>query len=151
MNIWYKKYLSKENLQTIADRIGDAEKTTSGEIRVVVRHRRHWGEGKMTLHEIALKEFYRLGMDKTKDGTGILILVLFSKRQFHIVADKGINTQVADGTWDVIAQRMTAHFKAGNYREGICEAVSEVGKVLSANFPRKADDVDELSNEVVED
>jgi uncharacterized membrane protein len=46
---------------------------------------------------------------------------------------------------------MTAHFKAGNYREGICEAVSEVGKVLSANFPRKADDVDELSNEVVED
>jgi uncharacterized membrane protein len=150
MNIWYKKYLTKEDLQAIAARIGDAEATTSGEIRVVVRHRRRWGEGKMTLHEIALKEFYKLGMDKTKDGTGILILILFSKRQFHIVADKGINTKVADGTWDVIAQRMTAHFKVANYREGICEAVSAVGNVLSESFPRKADDVDELPNEVIE-
>jgi uncharacterized membrane protein len=151
MNIWYKKYLSKEDLQAIAAAIGEAEKTTSGEIRVVVRHRRHWGEGKLTVHEIALKEFYRLGMDKTRDATGVLIMVLFSKHQFHIVADRGINAKVADGTWDGIAHQMTNHFKKGSYREGICETVAKVGEILSGNFPRKEDDTNELSNEVIEE
>ena len=151
MNIWYKKYLSKEDLQAIASAIGEAEKTTAGEIRVVVRHRRHWGEGKMPLHEIALKEFYRLGMERTRDRTGVLIMVLFSKRKFHIIADEGIHAKVAEGTWDTIAQQMADYFKKEEYRAGICHAVAETGKVLSANFPRKDDDTDELPNDVVED
>ncbi|MFI5253292.1 MAG: TPM domain-containing protein [Bacteroidota bacterium] len=151
MNIWYKNYLSKEDLKVIASKIGEAEKTTSGEIRVVVRHRRHLGEAKMSPHEIAHKEFFKLGMEKTKHRTGILIMVLFSKRQFHIAADEGIHAKVPDGTWDNIAQLMTAHFKKGNYRDGICEAVQEVGKVLSIHFPREAGDVNELPNDVIED
>jgi putative membrane protein len=150
MNLWYKKYLSKEDLQAIASAIGEAEKATSGEIRVVVRHRRHWGEGRMSLHEIALKEFHKLGMDRTRDGTGVLILVLFSKRQFHIIADRGINTKVADGTWDAIAGQMTTYFKKGDYGTGICKAVVEAGKILAANFPRKDDDTNELPNDVIE-
>ena len=151
MNIWYKKYLSKEDLQAIASAIGEAEKTTAGEIRVVVRHRRYWGEGKMPLHEIALKEFYRLGMERTRDRTGVLIMVLFSKRKFHIIADKGIHAKVAESTWDTIAQQMADYFKKEEYRAGICHAVAETEKVLSANFPRKDDDTDELPNDVVED
>ena len=151
MNIWYKKYLSKDDLHAIGAAIGEAEKSTSGEIRVVVRHRKHWGEGKLQLHELALKEFYKLGMEKTKERTGVMIMILFSTRQFHIVGDEGIHAKVPDGTWDSIAQQMTAHFKKGNYRDGIDEAVAEVGKVLAANFPRSEKNTNELPDDVVED
>ena len=46
---------------------------------------------------------------------------------------------------------MADYFKKEEYRAGICHAVAETGKVLSANFPRKDDDTDELPNDVVED
>ena len=151
LSIWYRRYLSKQDLDSIASAIGEAENSTSGEIRVVVRHRRHWGERNMSPHDIALKEFYKLGMERTRDRTGVLILLLFSQRKYQIIADEGIHARVAEGTWDNIAASMGTHFKTGNFCDGICSAIKEVGGILSKHFPRKADDANELPNSVVED
>jgi len=151
MNIFSRKYLSKEELQTISDAIGEVEKTTSGEIRVVARHQRHRNEKAMSLHDLALHEFYQLGMDKTRDRTGVLILLLFSERKFHIVADEGIHTKVDEGTWENLAARMSVHFKEGKYCDGIVHAVREAGLLLAKFFPRQSGDVNELSNNVVEE
>ncbi len=41
-----KKFFPQEDLQAIADAIGEAEKTTLGEIRVDIRQRRNWLETK---------------------------------------------------------------------------------------------------------
>lgn len=130
--------------------ITEAEKKTSGEIRVVIRHRRHLKERKLSLHDLALSEFYRLGMEKTRDKTGVLIFLLISERKFHIVADEGIHTKVTEGTWDRIAENMTHHFKSGKFFDGIVKAINSVAGELSKHFPRKSDDTDELPNEVVE-
>jgi uncharacterized membrane protein len=100
MNLFIKKILSKKELTDLSAVITKAEKNTSGEIRVVVRHRRYLKERKLSLHDLALGEFCRLGMEKTRDKTGVLIFLLISERKFHIVADEGINTKVTEGTWD---------------------------------------------------
>jgi len=150
MNFFENKYLTKDELHALSGVITEMEKNTSGEIRVVVRHRRHWKERKLSLHELALGEFYRLGMDKTRDRTGILILLLFSERKFHIVADEGIHKSVDDGTWDKIAEAMSDHFKKGNFFLGISEAIRAVGTELATYFPRKSDDTNELSNDIIE-
>jgi len=151
MNFFESKYLTKDELHALSGVITKAEKNTSGEIRVVVRHHRHWKERKLSIHDLALGEFYRLGMEKTRDRTGVLILILFAERKFHIVADEGIHTNVQEGTWDTIAGGMSEHFKKGNFFSGIAEAIRAVGSELAKHYPRKSDDTNELSNEIVED
>ena len=145
-----KKYLSEPDIKSISQKIGEVEEQTSGEVRVSIRHKREWGEKKLSLHDLALKEFTRLGMHRTKDRTGILIFLLMPERQFRIIADEGIHAKVAEGTWDRVAASMTPHFKEGKFGPGICLAVEAVGLELKKYFPRQSDDRNELSNEIVE-
>lgn len=150
MRFLLKKYLSAEELKKISETIARVETTTSGEVRVSIRHKREWGEGKLSLHDLTLREFHRLGMQKTKDRTGVLLLLLLSERKFEIIADEGIHKKVEEGTWDRIAASMASHFKQGNFTQGICDAVDAVGNELGKHFPREAGDRDELPNDVIE-
>lgn len=143
-----KKLFSQEDLKTIADAIGEAEKNTSGEIRVSIRQKRGWRERKIPLEQLAQKEFYTLGMIKTKDRTGILIFLLLQDRRFHIFADEGIHTKVEEGTWETIAKEMSEHFFQQKFRDGVIHGVQSVGAVLAKYFPPRPGDTDELSNEV---
>lgn len=52
-----------------------------------------------------------------------------------IVGDEGINNVVPKNYWDIIIQHMTVDFAAGNYEEGICKAVHDVGEKLKQHFP----------------
>ena len=90
-----------------------------------------------------------MGVDKTRDNTGILIFFLLDERQFYILADKGINEKVEPKTWDSIKNEMQKMFLKGNFSKGIIHGVEEVGKILSTHFPIKPDDTNELSNRVV--
>ena len=143
-----KQILTTEDLSSIAAVIREAEKTTAGEIRVSIRQKRKWAERTRTLEEIARKEFHLLGMTKTKDRMGILIFLLLEDKKFYILADEGIHTKVEHGTWDRIANEMSSHFSQKNFRLGIVHGVQAVGGELSKFFPRKADDTNELSNDV---
>ncbi|CUT04718.1 TPM domain-containing protein [Candidatus Chrysopegis kryptomonas] len=143
-----KDIFSKEDLKKISDKIAEIEKSTSGEIRVSIREKRSLIERKLTLFDMALREFYRLGMDKTRDQTGVLVYVLLSERKLQIVADKGINEKVNNETWQKIADMMAEHFKSGKYLDGIINGLDEIGKILYTHFPIKPDDKNELSNEV---
>ncbi len=151
MGIRTKRILTAQDLRELTAVIAEAEKETSGEIRVVVRHRRTWRERKLALHELALKEFHHLGMHKTRDRTGVLILLLLSERKFHIIADEGIHGKVAEGTWDRVAARMSAHFKEGKFLHGLSEAIRAVGNTLAGHFPRNPNDRNELPDQIIEE
>jgi uncharacterized membrane protein len=151
MSMITKKYLTKEEARQIADKISGVEQTTSGEIRVCLRHKRFLGEGKLSLHDLTLKEFYRLGMHKTKERSGVLILLLMDERKFEIIGDEGIHKKIADGTWDRIAGSMSAHFREGKFAAGILHAVDAVGNELKTHFPHRPEDRNELPNDVVEE
>ena len=144
-----KKMFPQEDLTAIANAIGEAEKTTSGEIRVDIKQRRGWRERKASIETMARHEFHRLGMTATQQRTGILIFLLLKEKQFYILADDGIHTKVADGTWDAIAKEMSEHFLQQNFKNGIIHGVERVGQVLSQYFPAApGDTANELSNEV---
>jgi uncharacterized membrane protein len=142
------KYLSQVDLDRIADAIGKAEETKIGEIRIGVIQKRTKAEQDLSLQELAVREFHRLGMEKTKERTGILLLILFDERRFHIVADTGIHTRVDDGTWQNIADQMVGQFKEGRYCDGISEAVAAMGRILARHFPKTPGNTNELSNTV---
>ena len=99
---YIKKYLSKEDLEELKTEVGKIESVSSGEIRLCFKQKRGLHERKLSFRELALKEFYRLEMQKTIDKTGVLIMILFEEKKFEIIADEGINSKIHQDIWDII-------------------------------------------------
>lgn len=146
---YIKKYISAEDLDAIKNHIAEIEKFTSGEIRLCFQIRRAWIDRKLATRDLAMKEFFKLGMDKTRDKTGVLLFILFKDKKFEVVADEGINNKISPEKWNVITNFLINEFKSGHYKDGIVKALDEVKEVLMKEFPRNSDDVDELSNDIV--
>jgi len=125
-----------------------AEKTTAGEICISIKEHKKFGQKKKSIKELAEKEFFKQGIDKTRDKTGILIFILLESRQFFILADSGINSKVPPKTWDAIKDTMQKMFVKGNFCNGILHGIDQVGKILTEHFPVKADDTNEISDRV---
>ncbi len=142
------KYFSKDDLIKIRQACTAAETKTSGEIRVSILSKRSGIAKNKSLKEAALNEFYRLGMYKTRDKTGILLFISLQERRFQILADKGINEKVDPEVWDQLAENLSAYFKDKKYLQGVVRTIDQMGKVLATYFPIKADDTNELSDEV---
>ncbi len=149
MRISSPPLLTEEELHTIAHTIAEVEEKTSGEIRVSIRRRRGWRERKFSISDLALREFHHLGMNKTKDKTGVLLFLCVADRAFHIVGDEGIHKKVPDKFWESLADTMSGHFKDGKFCHGICMMVQEIGAVLQKEFPARGGNANELSDDVV--
>lgn len=149
MSFFEKNIFSREEMTEIAAVISEAEKETIGEIRISIHKARSFRDRKLTVYELAVKNFYEIGMERTKDKTGVLIFLLISDKKFQIIGDEGINKKVSKEFWDVLAMKMAEYFRSNKFVEGICQTVNEVGVVLKKEFPIKSDDTNELSNEVV--
>jgi uncharacterized membrane protein len=78
----------------------------------------------------------------------VLLFIASEDRQFTILGDSGINEKVPAGFWDDVMAKLTLRFKAGEFTDGIVEAIEAAGEHLEAYFPRSESDVDELSNEI---
>lgn len=146
-------YFSENDLRRISDAIEEAEKNTSGEIRVKIMM--HFDDDLMMhrdserAHYQAVREFEKEGLVNTRDKTGILLLIVMAERKFQILADEGINQKVKQGYWNIVAWNLVAHFKKGQYVFGICSVVKMIGFQLANFFPIQSDDIDELPNEVI--
>ncbi len=141
-------YFTDDDFLKISNAIKEAEKSTAGEIRVSIKERFPLTFGKADIRQIAEKEFYKLGMDKTRDRTGILLLLILEERSFYILADAGIHEKVGQAVWDEVRDKIQEDFRKGKFTEGITNGVKKVGEILARHFPIKPDDVNELTNEV---
>ncbi len=101
------------------------------------------------VHTLGLASFTKQGLHYTKDHTGILILVSLLEHRVEVLADRGINLKVAQGTWDEVVHIITAGIKSGQACDAFCTAIARCGDILATHFPRQADDKDELPNRLV--
>jgi uncharacterized membrane protein len=146
-----EKILTKDELKKISEQIGAIEGKTSAEIRVVVRHKRHWSERKLSPREVAEREFRALGMAKTGEGTGILVFILVGERKFEILADHGIIKVLSEEFWATLAGRLSDHFSKRNFFHGLTASLSEIGGILESKLPPDGINHNELSNDVIEE
>ena len=128
-------FINDDDFLHISNKIKEFEKLTAGEISVSIKEKRKFSQRNKSIKEIAEEEFFRLGIDKTRDKTGILIFLMLTDRQFHIMADKGIHEKVSDSTWDEIKNQIQNYFQEGKFAEGLIWGVEEVGKILATSFP----------------
>lgn len=136
-------FISIADQRRVVEAIGEAEKQTSGEIRVHLTPK--CGEDVM---KDAIKTFNRLEMFKTRHRNGVLIFVAFESRKFAILGDSGINGVVPANYWDTEKDTLLEHLKAGDPTTGLCQVIANVGEKLKAFFPIEEDDENELSNEI---
>ncbi len=139
-----QQLLTEENKTRVMEAIQQAEKNTSGEIRI---HIEPVLKGKTALDR-AVEVFYHLGMEATKLRNGVLIYVALDDRQFAIIGDQGINEKVGQNFWDQEKDQMTAYFKHGDVIGGIVYFIEQIGAKLQEFFPYQDDDVNELSDEI---
>ncbi len=149
LNEIVSNYVSVDDLKKISDAISEIEKRTRGEIRISLKDYKGYLEEGMSSWDIALEEFYKLGMDKTTEKTGVLILVIFKEHEFSIVADEGANSKFIGEMWSSISMGMSLRFKTDQYCEGILFALEQIGEILIKEFPIREGDVNELPNEIV--
>ena len=139
-----EEFFTPEEDRRIVNAIKQAEKNTSGEIRV---HLESKNEDKPTL-EYVWKVFDAIGMRQTKQANGVLFYIDIKHHTFVIVADKGINLVVPDNFWEDITQIVTAGFKREKYVEALEQGILKVGEQLKQYFPHQDDDVNELPDEI---
>lgn len=96
----------------------------------------------------ALSAFARSRVRKTAGATGVLLYVSLYERRVVVLPDDGIEG-VADGAWAGVRDLLIEGLRRGAATEGLTEAIRQCGDVLAAPCPRRDDDVDELTNELL--
>ncbi|MBK7628574.1 MAG: TPM domain-containing protein [Bacteroidales bacterium] len=136
-------FFTKEQQALILASVKEAEKETSGEIRVHI-------ETSLTgdVLDRAAWVFKKLGMHKTDERNGVLFYLAVSDRKFAIIGDAGINSKVPAGFWNEISELLVKNFKEEKFTEGLSEGILMAGKQLQTHFPFKKDDVNELPDEI---
>ncbi len=139
-----KDYFTPAQQGQIVEAIEQAERQTSGEIRVHVE----W-ECKGSPLDRAARIFAMLKMHKTKLRNGVLFYLSLKDHKFAILGDVGINVKVPENFWDTIKEAMLAEFKEGRLTEGLVKGIGMAGEQLSAHFPFDPNtDTNELSDEI---
>lgn len=136
-------FFTKEQQAEILASVKEAEKETSGEIRVHI-------ETSFTgdVLDRAAWVFKKLGMNKTKERNGVLFYLAVTDRKFAIIGDAGINAKVPAGFWDDISALLRKKFSEGKFTEGLAEGILKAGTQLKTHFPYQKDDVNELPDDI---
>ena len=137
------KYFTEKQKSDMVAAIQDAEKDTSGEIRIHIEN-----HSRKAPLDRAAQVFAELEMHKTALRNGVLIYVALKDHTLAIIGDIGINQKVPSDFWNNVKEQLVHSFKEGKVSEGLSEAVRTVGKQLKTLFPYQSDDVNELSDDI---
>ena len=94
----------------------------------------------------AAAQFLARNVFRTRDRTGILILVSLFEHQVRVLADEAVYRAVERATWERLAADV-ARAMAGGGRPGaaLLQAVEAAGRLVGAHGPRRTpDDTNEL-------
>jgi len=137
-------FLSSQEETDIINAIRQAEKNTSGEIRV---HLERTANGE-DVFDRAETIFEELHMENTKLSNGVLIYIAVEDRTLVIMGDKGINDVVAPDFWESTKDTIIKHFKKGDMKQGLVDGILLAGEQLKSHFPYQKGDTNELPDDI---
>ena len=141
-----KEFFSPEEKHHIAEAIQNAERRTSGEVRVFVESRCSYVDAL----DRAVEIFQKMEMYKTEQRNGVLVYVAIKDKQLAVFGDQGIHEKVGTEYWNKLVAAMLASFNRDDCSEGISGCVKAIGEALQTYFPYNKDtDKNELSDDIV--
>jgi uncharacterized membrane protein len=139
-----RRLLRRLDVERVRRAIVEAEKRTSGEIRVSVA-RFFWGR----MRPVAERAFRRLEMASTGQRNAILFFIVPSRKRFAVLGDEGIHAKVGQEFWDEIAAVMAEDFRKGKFTDGLVRGIETAAEALAIHFPHDAaTDVNELPDDI---
>jgi putative membrane protein len=106
-------------------------------------------EAERAVRANAFRLFAERGVHRTRDATGVLILVSELEHKAVILGDRGVHGVVGDAGWKEHVAHLVQRIRDGKGADGVLEILERLAKVLEHGAPRKPDDTDELPNQVV--
>ena len=145
---FFKKedFFTEEEKLQIIEAVRNAEKRTSGEVRVFVESRCSY----MDAIDRAKEIFVELRMNETTDKNAVLVYVALKDKQLAVFGDEGIHGKLGNDYWNAEVRKMINRFNKENYADGIKEVVTDIGEALTQHFPYNNDtDKNELPDDIV--
>jgi len=133
-------------LEAIEHEIRASRARHVGQIRFVVEGALHGArlyQGQSP-RERALEVFSMLRMWDTEHRNGVLIYLLLADRAVEIIADRGAHVRIGSREWEGVCRRMELAFREGRFESGALAGIEIVTRHLTAHFPARSGDADEL-------
>ena len=139
--------LPPDMLQRLAKRIAASEGRHTGEIRIYVEaalpmsYLWRLSENcpiKALSRQRAVMLFGKLRLWDTEQNNGVLIYLQLAEHAIEIVADRGVDRQVSAQQWQAMTDQMSTAFRAGQFEDGLTQAIGAVSTVLVAHFEATA-------------
>ncbi len=141
-----QKFFSAEEETKILNAIREAEKHTSGEVRLYIESKCRFVDPLDRAAEI----FLQLKMNETADRNAVLVYIATKHRQLAVFADEGIYNKAGKEFWNNAVLTMLKEFKKENYAHGLAEVILKTGHLLQVHFPYNvATDKNELPDDIV--
>jgi putative membrane protein len=107
------------------------------------------GIKRLHAHRRAVEQFLVQNLHTTDGRTGVLLFVSVAERYAEIIADRGIDAKVSEGTWKGIIEQLTSAIGSGRPTDGFVAAIASIGTALAAHFPPGTDDPNELPDHLI--
>ncbi len=98
----------------------------------------------------ANKQFYNLKLNETKVKQAIMFFVSFDEKYVEIITDKSVSDVIPNSHWQKIIDEFIVDIKNHQLLEGYIKGIKACSSILIEKFPKKENDKNELSNEVIE-
>lgn len=102
-------------------------------------------------HRRAQVAFVQNRVHRTRDASGVLILVSELEHRAEILADEGIHQRVGVEGWKKHLDALLGDLRSGQPARGLETVIRAIGTELAANFPPREDDENELEDHVRQD
>ena len=137
-------FLSSDDELAIVQAIQEAEKKTSGEVRVHIEKKCP----KKVPIKRAISLFHKLGMHKTDLRNGVIVYVATEDHLLAIWGDEGIHAKVGREFWESTLITLQEDFKTNQIKNGLTKALLDIGEKLQQHFPYQKDDKNELDDSI---
>lgn len=105
--------------------------------------------GERAVQERAFELFAELGVHRTRDRTGLLILVSELEHQVVILGDSGLHDRVGEQGWSTEVTLLITRIREGKTQAGLIEVLQHFAPILEELAPPRGDNTNELSDSVV--
>ena len=137
-------FLSSDDELAIVKAIQEAEKKTSGEVRVHIEKKCP----KKDPIKRAINLFQKLRMHKTNLRNGVIVYVATEDHLLAIWGDEGIHAKVGQEFWESTLITLQEDFKTNQIKNGLTKALLDIGEKLQQHFPYQKDDKNELDDSI---
>ena len=124
--------LSKEEQANVVAAIQEAEKNTTGELRVYIEAHCTYVDAMDRAKEV----FAELAMANTERRNAVLVYMAYADHQFAIMGDEQIYIKAGGPEfWKNAARIFREHLVKGEMADGFVACINELGKALATHFP----------------